>query len=164
MKEIIKQNNIVKNLKIFFSNIFSEGKEFKSDSIYNFSCINEYYYNRININNSKKNQCDLLLFDNNINIRKNKIIDFYFFENYSLKKIQHLCLGYFFNISELNLFLKKIKLNELWNMKKFTCFMKSNYKINEKSLTTFFKLDWPKNTLNCIKITLKLILIVNYKK
>ena len=30
--------------------------------------------------------------------------------------------------------------------------MKSNYKINEKSLTTFFKLDWPKNTLNCIKI------------
>ena len=37
-------------------------------------------------------------------------------------------------------------------MKKFTCFMKSNYKINEKSLTTFFKLDWPKNTLNCIKI------------
>ena len=152
MKEIIKQNNIVKNLKIFFSNIFSEGKEFKSDSIYNFSCINEYYYNRININNSKKNQFDLLLFDNNINIRKNKIIDFYFFENYSLKKIQHLCLGYFFNISELNRFLKKIKLNELWNMKKFTCFMKSNYKINEKSLTTFFKLDWPKNTLNCIKI------------
>ena len=152
MKEVIKQGTVVKNIKIFFSNIFSEGKEYKSDSIYNFSCINENTYNRININNEKNSRFNLLLFDNNINIRKNKIIDFYFFENYSLKKIEDLCLGYFFNISELNRFLKKIKLYELFNLKKFTCFLKSNHKIDEKSLSTFFKLDWPKNTLASIKI------------
>ena len=152
MKEVIKQGTIVKNIKIFFSNIFSEGKEYKSDSIYNFSCLNENIYNRININDTKNSRFNLLLFDNNINIRKNKIIDFYFFENYSLKKIEDLCLGYFFNISELNRFFKKIKLYELFNLKKFTCFLKSNHKIDEKSLSTFFKLDWPKNTLTSIKI------------
>jgi hypothetical protein len=37
-------------------------------------------------------------------------------------------------------------------MKQFTCFLKSNHKIKEKSLATFFKLDWPKNTLTSIKI------------
>ena len=152
MKEVIKQGTVVKNIKIFFSNIFSEGKEYKSDSIYNFSCINENTYNRININNTKNSRFNLLLFDNNINIRKNKIIDFYYFENYSLEKIEDLCLGYFFNISELNRFFKKIKLYELFNLKKFTCFLKSNHKIDEKSLSTFFKLDWPKNTLASIKI------------
>ena len=152
IKELIKQSTIVKDIKIFFSNIFSEGKEYKSDSIYNFSCLDEKEYNKFNITKNKKKQFKLLLFDNNINIRKNKIIDFYFFEQYSLKRIQDLCLGYFMNILELNRFLSKIKIYELFNMKQFTCFLKSNHKIKEKSLATFFKLDWPKNTLTSIKI------------
>ena len=152
IKELIKQNTIVKDIKISFSNIFSEGKEYKFDSIYNFPCLDEKEYNQFNIIKNKKKQFKLLLFDNNINIRKNKIIDFYFFEQYSLKRIQDLCLGYFINISELNRFLGKVKIYELFNMKKFTCFLKSNHKINEKTLSTFFKLDWPKNTLTCIKI------------
>ena len=92
------------------------------------------------------------MFDNNIKIRKNKIIDFYFFEEYSLKRIEDLQLGYFLNISELVRFFRKIKLYELCNMKKFTCFLQSNHKIDEKTLSAFFKLDWPKNTLTSIKI------------
>ena len=157
MKELIKQNSIIKNIRIYFSNIFSEDKEKKSnskinsDSIYSFPCLEEKEYSKFNLNNKKK-KFKLLLFDNNINIRDNKIIDFYFFENFSIKRIEDLSLGYFNNILELNKFLKKIKLYELCNMKKFSCFLKNNYKIKEKSLTTFFKLDWPKNTLTSFKI------------
>ena len=152
MKEVIKQNIIVKDIRIYFSNIFSEGKAYNFDSIYNFSCLDEKEYNKFNIFNKKKKQFKLILFDNNISISKKTIIDFYFFEHFSLKRIEDLYLGYFLNISELNRFLKKIKLYELCNLKQFTCFLKSNHKIKEKSLSTFFKLDWPKNTLTGIKI------------
>ena len=63
MKEVIKQGIVVKNIKIFFSNIFSEGKEYKSDSIYNFSCLNENTYNRININDTKNSRFNLSKFE-----------------------------------------------------------------------------------------------------
>ena len=49
IKELIKQSPIVKDIKILFSNIFSEGKEYKSDSIYNFSCLDEKEYNKFNL-------------------------------------------------------------------------------------------------------------------
>ena len=158
MKEIIKQNTIVKNIRIYFSNIFNdENKKIinssdKFSSIYSLPYLNEDEYTKFNINNKKKKKFELILFDNNIIIKKNNIIDFYCFEQYSLKKINELTLGYFFNISELNKFLRKIKLYELCNMTKFTCFLKSNHKITEKALSTFFKLDWPKNSLTSIKI------------
>ena len=158
MKEIIKQSTIVKNIRIYFSNIFNdENKKIinssdKFSSIYSLPYLNEDEYIKFNINNKKKKKFKLILFDNNIIIKKNNIIDFYCFEQYSLKKINQLTLGYFFNISELNKFLRKIKLYELCNMTKFTCFLKSNHKITEKALSTFFKLDWPKNSLTSIKI------------
>ena len=158
MKEIIKQYTIVKNIKIYFSNIYNEERNKKIitndklDSIYSLPILNEDEYIKFNIQNKKKKKFKLILFDNNIHIKKNNIIDFYCFEQYSLKKIEELTLGYFFNLSELNRFFKKIKLNELCNMKKFTCFLKSNHKITEKTLSTFFKLDWPKNSLTSIKI------------
>ena len=156
MKDLIRHNAIMKNIKIYFSNILNEendnkiNSKDKSDLIYSFPCLDENKYIKFNL--KKKKKFRLLLFDNNINIKKNKIIDFYFFEQYSLKRIEDLCIGYFLNISELNRFLRKIKLHELCNLKKFKCFLKSNYKIKEKSLSTFFKLDWPKNTLTSIKI------------
>ena len=156
MKELIRQNVIVKKIKIYFSNILNEENDNKIntkdklDLIYSFPCLDENKY--IKFIPKKKKKFKLVLFDNNINIKKNKIIDFYFFEEYLLKRIEDICIGYFLDISELNIFLRKIKLYELCNLKKFTCFLKSNYKIKEKSLSTFFKLDWPKNTLTSIKI------------
>ena len=152
IKGIIKLNSIIKNVKISFSNIFSKGSNCKSDSIYSFPIFNDKENLKFNVINDKKKKFKLILFDDSIKIRKNKIIDFYYFEQYSIKRIEKLSLGYFLNISELNRFFGKIKLYELCNMKKFTCFIKSNHKIDEKSLSTFFKLDWPKNTLTSIKI------------
>ena len=158
MKEVIKQNTVVKNMQIYFSNIYIDeshkkiNSSDKFDSIYSLPYLNEDEYTKFNIQNKKKKKFKLILFDNNIIIKKNNIIDFYCFEQYSLKKINQLTLGYFYNISELNTFLRKIKLNELCNMTKFTCFLKSNHKITEKTLSTFFKLDWPKNSLTSIKI------------
>ena len=158
MKEIIKQNTIVKNIRIYFSNIYTDennkkiNSSDKFDSIYSLPYLNEDEYIKFNIHNKKKKNFKLILFDKNIIIKKNNIIDFYCFEQYSFKKITQLVLGYFVNISELNTFLRKIKLNELCNMIKFTCFLKSNHKITEKTLSAFFKLDWPKNSLTSIKI------------
>ena len=158
MKEVIKQNTVVKNMRIYFSNIYIDesnkkiNSRDKCDSIYSLPYLNEDEYTKFNIQNKKKKKFKLILFDNNIIIKKNNILDFYCFEQYSLKKINQLTLGYFYNISDLNTFLRKIKLNELCNMTKFTCFLKSNHKITEKTLSTFFKLDWPKNSLTSIKI------------
>ena len=124
----------------------------KSDLIYSLPYLDEYEYKNINLSKIREKKFKLSLFDNNIRIKNSQTIDFYFFEYFSLQRITHLTIGYFYNISELNKFFGKIKLYELCNMKKFICFLKSNNKINEKSLTTFFKLEWPKNTLESIKI------------
>ena len=158
MKQLIKQSIIIKNSRIYFSNIFNTERdnkinyEISSDSIYCFPSLDEKEYIKFNNKNINKKKFKLILFDNNISINKNKIIDFYFFEHYSISRITELNIGYFVHILELNRFLRKIKLYELCNMKKFTCYLKSNYKINEKSLSTFFKLNWPKNILTSIKI------------
>ena len=157
MIEFIKQSAYVKYINIFFSNIINENDYYsdsfiKSDLIYSLPYIDEYEYKNIHISQKNEKKFKLVLFDNNIKIKNSQSIDFYFFEYFSLQRITHLILGYFYNISELNKFLKKIKLYELCNMKKFICFLKNNNKISEKSLTTFFKLEWPKNTLESIKI------------
>ena len=157
MIELLKQSAYVKYINIFFSNIINENDEdtnldMKSDLIYTIPYLDEYEYKNINLSKINQKKFKLVLFDNNIKIKKSQTIDFYFFEYFSLQRITHLIIGYFYNISELNEFLGKIKLYELCNMKKFICFLKSNNKINEKSLTKFFKLEWPKNTLETIKI------------
>ena len=156
MIDLIKQSAYVKYISIFFSNIISEDDYnnlyIKSDLIYSLPYLEEYEYKNICSYNTNKKKFKLVLFDNNIRIKKSQTIDFYFFEYYSLQRITKLILGYFYNISELNMFLNKIKLYELCNMKNFICFIKSNNKINEKSLTTFFKLQWPKSTLVSIKL------------
>ena len=157
MIELLKQSAYVKYINIFFSNIINENDDdtnlyMKSDLIYTIPYLDEYEYRNINFSKKNQKKFKLVLFDNNIKIKKSQTIDFYFFEYFSLQRITHLIIGYFHNISELNSFLGKIKLYELCNMKKFICFLKSNSKINEKSLTKFFKLEWPKNTLETIKI------------
>ena len=157
MIEFIKQSAYVKYINIFFSNIINENDYnsdsfIKSDLIYSLPYIDEYEYKNINLSKINEKKFKLVLFDNNIKVKNSQSIDFYFFEYFSFQRITHLIIGYFINISELNKFLKKIKLYELCNMKKFICFIKSNNKINEKTLTTFFKLEWPKNTLESIKI------------
>ena len=157
MIELIKQSVYVKYINIFFSNIINENdyndEYVKPDLIYSLPYLDEYEYKNIHslkINQEKKFK--LVLFDNNIRIKNSQTIDFYFFEYFSLQRITHLIIGYFHNIKELNKLLTKIKLYELCNMRKFVCFLKSNNKINEKTLTTFFKLEWPKNALESIKI------------
>ena len=159
MIDLIKQSAYVKYINIFFSNIINEDdynynndSYIKSDLIYSLPYLDEYEYKNIKLSNTNKKRFKLVLFDNNIRIKKSQTIDFYYFEYFSLQRITKLVLGYIYNISELNSFLNKIKLYELCNMKNFICFLKSNNKINEKSLTTFFKLQWPKNTLTSIKI------------
>ena len=157
MIDLIKQSAYVKYINIFFSNIISEDdyntdSYIKSDLMYSLPYLDEYEYKNIKLSSTNKKRFKLVLFDNNIRIKKSQTIDFYYFEYFSLQRITKLVLGYIHNISELNLFLNKIKLYELCNMKNFICFLKSNNKINEKSLTTFFKLQWPKNTLTSIKI------------
>ena len=157
MIELFKQSAYVKYINIFFSNIINENdynsnSYMKSDLIYSLPYLDEYEYKNINLLKIREKKFKLSLFDNNIRIKSSQSIDFYFFEYFSLQRITHLTIGYFYNISELNKFFRKIKLYELCNMKKFICFLKSNNKINEKSLTNFFKLEWPKNTLESIKI------------
>ena len=157
MIELIKQSAYVKYIDIFFSNIINEDDYnidslIKPDLIYSFPHLDEYRYKNIDYSKINQKEFKLVLFDNNIRIKKSQTIDFYFFEYFSLQRITNLNIGYFYNISELNLYLEKIKLYELCNMKKFVCFLKSNNKINEKSLTKFFKLQWPKNTLESIKL------------
>ena len=157
MIDLIKQSAYVKYINIFFSNIISEDdynsdSYIKSDLIYSLPYLDEYEYKNIKLSSQNKKSFKLVLFDNNIRIKNSQTIDFYYFEYYSFQRITKLVLGYIYNISELNLFLNKIKLYELCNMKNFICFLKSNNKVNEKSLTTFFKLQWPKNTLTSIKI------------
>ena len=157
MIELIKQSAYVKYIDIFFSNIINEDDYntdslIKSDLIYSFPYLDEFKYKNINYIDRNQKVFKLVLFDNNIRIKKSQTIDFYYFEFFSIQRINNLILGYFHNISELNTFLGKIKLYELCNMKKFVCFLKSNNKINEKSLTKFFKLQWPKNTLESIKL------------
>jgi hypothetical protein len=157
MIKLIKQIAYVKYINIYFSNIINEDdynldSYVKPDLIYSLPYLDEYEYKNVNIRKKNKKKFMLVLFDNNIKIKSSQIIDFYFFEYYSLQRITKLVIGYFNNLKELNKFLGKIKLYELCNMKKFICFLKNNMKINEKSLATFFKLHWPKNTLETIKI------------
>ena len=157
MIELIKQSAYVKYINIYFSNIINEDdynidSYVKPDLIYSLPYLDEYEYKNINLKKRNKKKFKLVLFDNNIKIKNSQTIDFYFFEYYSLQRITQLVIGYFSNIKELNKFLSKIKLDELCNMKKFICFLKNNGKINEKSLTTFYKQQWPKNTLETIKI------------
>ena len=158
MIELIKQSVYVKYINIFFSNIINENdynydSYIKPDLMYSLPYLEEYKYKNINsLEMNQEKKFKLVLFDNNIRIKNSQTIDFYFFEYFSLQRITHLTIGYFHNIKELNALLTKIKLYELCNMRKIICFLKSNNKINEKTLTTFFKLEWPKNSLESIKI------------
>ena len=108
MIDLIKQSAYVKYINIFFSNIISEDdynsdSYIKSDLIYSLPYLDEYEYKNIKISNKAKKSFKLLLFDNNIRIKKSQTIDFYYFEYYSLQRITKLVLGYIYNISELNL-------------------------------------------------------------
>ena len=159
MIELVKQSAIIKNINILFSNdlpnqeganeIFSSmnsknANNYYEDLIYSMPDLQEFDFEE------KKKKFRLVLFDNAIKVKNNSIVDFNYFEYYQVNRITKLVIGYFSNINELNLFLGKIKLYELCNLEKIICFLKSNRKINDKSLTTFFKFKWPKQCLKSI--------------
>ena len=172
IKEIISKNSIL-HIQISFNN-YSNGVDI-DDMFYNytfhpdeiisngfdditFSCpelnINEEKIIKKSLS-SKNNlfpEFKLILFEKNIKVQINKSIDFNFLCVYNCERVTNLKLGYFINLSQLEICLSKLKLYKMYRLKKVTFFIKTNKGINQINLKKFFELQFPKQILTSIKI------------
>ena len=95
---------------------------------------------------------DLTIFEKELKILNNKTIDLFFFRTFKVDFITNLKLGYFASLHELNTFLSKLQLQQLYSLSKVTFYIRTNKTFSYRNIGTFFNLDWPKRSLKSIKL------------